>query len=154
MSTHAITTTRRPGVSQGCCRVASAPRCSRHVITAAGLLGADVAALPRDTSGWRDADPVRVYPAISLLVRWLLIPLAILSLLAGVALRMLTSWRLLRRWWVVINTVGLALAVVGLLPLGQRRHQPLGAQSLDGEGHAVRNSSGAWVALVLSVLLA
>lgn len=157
MSTDVITTTRR--------RVRRLPRGVRtslltaHVITAVGLLGVDVAVLALEISGWRGADPTTIYPAVSLLVRWLLIPLAILSWLTGVALGLLTPWGLLRHWWValklVINTVGLVLAVFVLLPLVRRNaDQAIAGPMLDDAASAVRSSSGACVALVLSVLLA
>jgi hypothetical protein len=158
MSAQSITTTQRP--TRRLSRGARTSLLTAHVITAVGLLGVDVAALALEIAGWRNADPVMIYPAVSLLVRWLLIPLAILSWLTGVALGLLTPWGLLRHWWVtlklVINTAGLVLAVLVLLPLVRSNaDQALAGQSLDGDtAQAVRNSTGACVALVLSVLLA
>lgn len=39
-------------------------------------------------------------------------PLAVASLASGVALSLLTSWGLVRHWWIVVKSV-LALAVIG-----------------------------------------
>ena len=158
MSTQVITATGRrpPRLSRG----ARTSLLTGHVITAVGLLGVDVAALALEISGWRGADPVTVYPAVALLVRWLLIPLAVLSWLTGAALGLLTPWGLLRHWWVtlklVINTAGVVLALVVLLPLvDDNATRARATATLDGDAaRAVRNSSGACVALVLSVLLA
>src|SRR4051794_7922812 len=157
MSTEAITTTR---AGWRLPRTARTSLLTAHVIPAVGLLGVDVAALALEIAGWRGTDPVTIYPAVSLLVRWLLIPLAVASWLTGLALGLLTPWGLVRHWWValklVINTAGLVLAVFVLLPLVRSNaDQALATGALGGDAaSAVRNSTGACVALVLSVLLA
>jgi hypothetical protein len=157
MSTEAITTTR---AAWRLPRPARTSLLTAHVVTAVGLLGVDVAALALEIAGWRGTDPVTIYPAVSLLVRWLLIPLAVLSWLTGIGLGLLTPWGLVRHWWValklVINTAGLVLALFVLLPLVRSNaDQALAAEALGGDAaSAARNSTGACVALVVSVALA
>ncbi|MCW3839096.1 hypothetical protein ONA70_03165 [Micromonospora yasonensis] len=80
-----------------------------HVIVTVGALGADAALLALGVSGLRGADPHAVYPAAYLLGRWLVAPLAIGSVLSGLALAAAGPWRPLRHGWV---TVKLALAAV------------------------------------------
>ncbi|MEV0158132.1 hypothetical protein AB0H57_31160 [Micromonospora sp. NPDC050686] len=80
-----------------------------HIIVTVGALGTDAALLALGVSGMRHADPQTVYPAAYLLGRWLVGPLAVGSVLSGLALAAAGPWRPLRHGWV---TVKLALAVV------------------------------------------
>jgi hypothetical protein len=80
-----------------------------HIAATVGLLGADLALVALGVAGARGADPRTVYPAAHLLGSSLAAPLAVLSLTTGLLLAALTSWGLLRYWWV---TIKLALTVV------------------------------------------
>ncbi|OKI63980.1 hypothetical protein [Micromonospora sp. CB01531] len=80
-----------------------------HIIITVGALGADTALLALAVSGLRDTDPRTVYPAAYLLGRWLVAPLAVSSVLTGLALAAAGPWRPLRHGWV---TVKLTLAAV------------------------------------------
>ncbi|HEX2075956.1 MAG TPA: hypothetical protein VHF92_19430, partial [Geodermatophilus sp.] len=76
-----------------------------HIGTSVGLLGADAAVLLLDVAGVRGSDPEAVYPAAELVATTLLIPLALASLLSGLALAPLTPWGLFRHWWVALKFV-------------------------------------------------
>lgn len=91
-----------------------------HVTVSVGLLGTDSAVLTLVASGWLGTKPITVYPAAHMIGTYLLLPLALLAVLTGVALGLLTRWGLLRYWWVLISLVatsaGTLLAVFVLLP--------------------------------------
>ena len=87
-----------------------------HVATSVGLLGADASVVLLAVHG---SDPA-VYPAADLVVSTLLVPLALASLVTGVALSLLTPWGLFRHWWVTLKlaltTAGAVLALLVLSP--------------------------------------
>ena len=92
------------------------PLLTAHVVTSVGLLGTDAAVVLLAAHG---SDPA-VYPAAHLVVSTLLVPLALASLITGVALGLLTPWGLFRHWWVTLKlaltTAGAVLALVVLSP--------------------------------------
>jgi Electron transfer DM13 len=84
----------------------------------------------RRAAGAAGHDPPTVYPAARLLGAALLVPLALASLLNGVALGLLTPWGLVRYWWVAIKltltTAGTVLALVLLTTLVLSVVKPFG----------------------------
>ena len=134
---------------------------SLHIIVSVGLLGSDAALLALSVAGARGAPGVAVYPAALLVGQWLLLPLAALSLLTGVAQGLLTPWGVVRYHWtllkLVLNTAGLTLAWLVLLPsLHAAANQAQGAlHAVSGRDRLglVRNSSAAITVLVVTVLL-
>ncbi|MFG1603844.1 hypothetical protein [Actinoplanes sp. NPDC049265] len=74
-----------------------------HVITAVGWLGVDLAMLTFGVAGLSGADPNVVYPAQSLIGRFLFVPLTGLVWLVGVTNALSTPWGLFRHWWVVVK---------------------------------------------------
>lgn len=130
-----------------------------HVIVSVGLLGTDAAVLALVTSGWLgDADPVTVYPAAHLLGTDLLLPLALLALVTGLALGLLTPWGLLRHWWVlislVVNTGGTVLAVSVLLPgLDAAATAALAGHAVASPPSLVRDSGAACCVLIATVAI-
>ncbi|MET8156946.1 hypothetical protein ABZT47_11270 [Sphaerisporangium sp. NPDC005289] len=129
-----------------------------HVITSVGLLGADAAALTLAIAGWWGAAPMTIYPAAHLIGSAVILPLALLSLVLGLALGLLTPWGVLRHWWVlgklVLNTAGAVLAVFVLVPT----LDAAAATALAGHAPAdtfglVENSGGATCVLVVITLL-
>lgn len=130
-----------------------------HVIVSVGLLGTDTAVLALVTSGWLgDAGPVTVYPAAHLLGTDLLLPLALLALVTGLALGLLTPWGLLRHWWVlislVVNTAGTVLAVFVLLPgLDAAATAALAGQAVASPPSLVRDSGAACCVLITTVAI-
>ena len=91
-----------------------------HVATSVGLLGTDSAVLLLAIRGAAGADPGGVYPAAQSIGELLLVPLALLSLLSGITLGLVTTWGLVRHWWVllklVLTSAGTVLALVVLTP--------------------------------------
>lgn len=80
-----------------------------HVATAVSVLGTDLVLLVLGISSVRGADPRSIYPAADLIATWLLAPLAVVALVTGVLLGLLTRWGLFGYWWV---TIKLALTAV------------------------------------------
>ncbi len=91
-----------------------------HVATSVGLLGTDGTVLFLAVQGATGVEPAAVYPAAQGIGEVLLVPLALLSLLSGITLGLLTRWGLVRHWWVllklVLTTAGAVLALVVLTP--------------------------------------
>ncbi|MFG3691697.1 hypothetical protein [Micromonospora sp. NPDC047740] len=92
-----------------------------HITVTVGALGADAALLALAVSGLRDTDPRTVYPAAYLLGRWLVAPLAVGSVLTGLALAAAGPWRPLRHGWVTVKlTLAAVLAAAALALLVPR----------------------------------
>jgi hypothetical protein len=85
-----------------------------HVSVAAGVIGADAALLALAVSGWRGSDPASIYPAMSLVSRWVVAPLAVAALTTGVLQAVLGPYGLLRYWWVTIK-LAITLLLTGLV---------------------------------------
>jgi hypothetical protein len=76
-----------------------------HVTSSVGLLGSIAAFLALAVTGItsQDAQMVRAaYPAMALIARLVIIPLAFASLLTGLIQSLGTPWGLFRRYWVVV----------------------------------------------------
>ncbi len=92
-----------------------------HVLTAVGLFGLDLALVAMGVAGARGAEPSEIYPAMHLLVRWLMLPLALAALGTGLLLARLGGWRLFRFAWVAIKlliTLGLTVVLFLILAPG------------------------------------
>ena len=77
-----------------------------HVISSVGLLGAIAAFLALAVTGLssQNAQMVRaVYPAMQLIARFVVVPLAFASLLTGLVQSLGTPWGLLRHYWVLVK---------------------------------------------------
>lgn len=131
-----------------------------HVGTSVGLLGVDAAVLALDLAGAAGRDAPTVYPAARLLGGALLVPLALASLVTGMALGLFTPWGLVRHWWVAIKltltTAGTVLALVLLTPA----LSAAAGAALDGDvvpatqrWELVRNSGAASLVLVTTLVL-
>jgi hypothetical protein len=91
-----------------------------HVAGSVALLGADGSVLLLGADAALGADPRDQYPAAALVGSALLVPLALVALVTGTALALLTPWGLFRHWWVTLKLVltlaGTVLAFVVLTP--------------------------------------
>lgn len=91
-----------------------------HIVTSVGWLGVDLVLLTLGIAGLSGVEPDVVYPAAGLVGRMLFAPLGVLAWVVGVLSAVLTPWRLLRHWWVVvklvITTVMLGLILLALYP--------------------------------------
>ncbi len=90
-----------------------------HVATSVGLMGAVAAFLLLAMLAVDGSDPDvprAAYPAMDFLARLLILPLAVATLSVGVLQGLVTSWGLVRHWWVLFKLV-LSVLVVGVLLL-------------------------------------
>ncbi|MCA1704353.1 MAG: DUF2269 domain-containing protein [Actinobacteria bacterium] len=89
-----------------------------HVVSSVGWLGAVACVLALAVAGLasQEAQVVRaVYPAMELAAWYVLLPLALASLLTGIVQSVGTKWGLFRHYWVVVKLVINVLATVVLL---------------------------------------
>jgi hypothetical protein len=92
-----------------------------HVLATVGVFGTDLVLFVLGASSVLGGDPRTLYPAAHLIAEVLVQPLAIASLVTGVALALLTPWGLLRYWWTAIKlAITSALTGVVLLVLVPR----------------------------------
>lgn len=89
-----------------------------HVTASVGLLGGVAAFLALAVAGVisRDEQMVRaVYPAMALIARFVIVPLAFASLLTGLVQALGTPWGLFRHYWVLVKLLLTLFATIVLL---------------------------------------
>jgi hypothetical protein len=89
-----------------------------HLTTSVGWLGAVATYLPFDFMVAASRDPAIVrgaWAAMGVIDTWVLVPLALASLVTGIVISLGTRWGLFRHWWVVISLVLTIVAVIVLL---------------------------------------
>ena len=89
-----------------------------HVASSVGWLGAVAAFLSLAVAGLvgQDAQTVRAaYPAMELIARFVIVPLAFASLATGIVQSLGTTWGLFRHYWVLIKLLVTVLATAVLL---------------------------------------
>lgn len=93
-----------------------------HIVTAVGWLGAVVAYLPLDviaTTG-QDQQAVRAaFFAMDAMLLWCIVPLALVSVLIGIANALISPWGLFRHYWVIVKLVLTLFATAILLKEAQ-----------------------------------
>ena len=129
-----------------------------HVGASVGLLGTDVTVLLLAVTGAQGRDPAAVYPAAQLIGSLVLVPAALLSLVTGVLLGLLTPWGLFRHWWVTaklaLTTAGAVLSLVVLTPaLAALADAAGGPIPLARRLELVRDSGAASVVLLVTLVL-
>ena len=86
-----------------------------HLASAVGLIGVDLVLVSLGLAGWQGSDPETIYPAMYLVARGALVPLAVLALVTGVVQGLLSNYGLLRHWWVTAKlAITLLLTVVAI----------------------------------------
>ena len=93
-----------------------------HVATSVGWLGALAAYLALDITVVTNADVLTVrstYVAMSLVVRYAIVPLALASVLVGIINALGTPWGLFRHYWIVVKLV-LTVVAAGVLLIEAR----------------------------------
>ncbi|HEX8598632.1 MAG TPA: DUF2269 domain-containing protein [Chloroflexia bacterium] len=91
---------------------------SIHLTASVGWIGAVAAYIALDvtTAASQDAQTVRAaYLGMELIARYVIVPLALASLLTGVVMSVGTRWGLFRHYWVLISLLLTVLATVVLL---------------------------------------
>ncbi len=89
-----------------------------HVISSVGLLGSIAAFLALAVAGLTSQDPQMVraaYPAMELIARFVIVPLAFASLLTGLIQSLGTPWGLFRHYWVLAKLLITVFATAVLL---------------------------------------
>jgi hypothetical protein len=89
-----------------------------HIIFSVGWFGAVAAFLALAVAGLtsRDAQMVRTaYAAMELTARWVIVPLAVASLLSGIIQSLGTPWGLFRHYWVLAKLLLTIFATIILL---------------------------------------
>ena len=89
-----------------------------HITSSVGLLGSIAAFLALAVAGLtsQNAQMVRaVYPAMDLIARFVIVPLAFASMLTGLIQSLGTQWGLFRHYWVLMKLVLTVFATIILL---------------------------------------
>lgn len=89
-----------------------------HVASSVGLLGAIAAFLVLAVAGLasQDIQTIRAaYPSMQLIARFVIVPLAIASLLTGLVQSLGTPWGLFRHYWVLVKLLLTVFAAIVLL---------------------------------------
>ncbi|PIB92381.1 hypothetical protein [Caulobacter sp. FWC2] len=89
-----------------------------HVTASVGLLGAIAAFLALSVAGLAGRDPQMVraaYPAMALIARLVVTPLALAALATGLIQSLGTAWGLFRHYWVLIKLLMTLFATAVLL---------------------------------------
>ena len=131
-----------------------------HVVTSVGWLGAVAAYLALDVAAatTRDEDVARAaYVAMEVVVVWVIVPLALASVVVGVVNALGTTWGLLRHWWVVVKllltlvaTLVLLVQVPGIASMAEAARSGVDPRDLPG---TLPHSIGGLVVLVVVTLL-
>lgn len=89
-----------------------------HITLSVGWVGAVAAYIPLDiaTATSEDAQTLRAaYLGMDLIARYVIVPLAVASLLTGLVMSVGTKWGLFRHYWVLISLLLTLLATAVLL---------------------------------------
>jgi hypothetical protein len=136
-----------------------------HVASSVGWLGAVAGFLVLAIAGLSSDDTHLVrgaYLAMDVIVRFAIVPLAVLSVLTGVIQGLGTQWGLFRHYWVVIKLALTIIATVVLLtelePIGHladtAARSPLSSGTLRAERTSlVVHSGGGLVVLIVPTVL-
>ncbi len=133
-----------------------------HIATSVGLIGSIAGFLVLAIVGLAGgADGTVAFPAMGILTRTLIVPLAIVSIVIGTAQAVLTQWGLFRHFWVLIKlilTVG--VTIVLLLQLDQiDMLAALSSEAVDedrwgaAKASMVLHASGGLIVLMTTVIL-
>lgn len=137
-----------------------------HITTSVGWLGAVAAYLALAVAALtsQDVQTVRAaYLAMALTLRFVIIPLALASLLNGLVSSLATQWGLFRYYWIVVKLLLTIVATVVLLGYAQSLDSFVGVAAkttlpnadlgmLRDPMHVVHTGGGLMVLLVLTVL--
>ncbi len=89
-----------------------------HLTCSVGWLGAVAAYLALDVTVAISQEPQVVraaWMAMGVITSWVIVPLAVASLLTGIVMSLGTKWGLFRHWWVLISLLLTVVATVVLL---------------------------------------
>ena len=131
-----------------------------HVVTSVGWLGAVLAYIALDVTAVtsRDVDRIRAaYLAMELTITYAIVPLALASVIIGIANALGTSWGLFRHYWVVVKLL-LTLVATSVLLLETQTIRSLAGAAGSGAdprglpGTLPHSIGGVVVLLVVTIL--
>jgi hypothetical protein len=126
-----------------------------HVVSSVGWLGAVAAFLALAVAAVTTPDvgsSRSLYVAMDVLGLWLLVPLSLWSFASGLVQGWVTSWGLLRHWWVVFK-LSISVVATGILLLYTRTLEQLGDAAQGGDPHGLLPSSSPVVHATGAVVL-
>jgi uncharacterized membrane protein len=88
-----------------------------HIVTTVSLLGADLTLAVLAVAAATGAQPQSIYPAASLIAKWVAAPLAVLSLGSGIALTASSRYGVVKNWWVLVKLTTTSVLAFALLLL-------------------------------------
>ena len=135
-----------------------------HLMVSVGWIGALAAYIPFDVAAAtsEDSQTLRAaYLAMDSIVRYVIVPLALASLLTGVVMSLGTKWGLVRHYWVLISLLLTILAATVLLtqvqPISQHAGIAADPTTSGGELRAMEStlvhSVGGMVVLLVVLVL-
>lgn len=89
-----------------------------HLTVSVGWIGAVAGYLALDVTVATSQDPQMLraaWIAMGMIALWIIVPLAVASLLTGLVMALGTKWGLIRHWWVLISFLLTVVATVVLL---------------------------------------
>lgn len=137
-----------------------------HVTSSVGWLGAIAAFLALAVAGVasRDAQTIRgCYLAMEVAIRFVIVPLALTSLLTGFVSSVGTSWGLVRHYWVLVKLLITVVATVVLLlqlaPISSLADVAAHTTPVDADLHGTRislvaHAGGGLLVLFVTTILA
>jgi hypothetical protein len=128
-----------------------------HVTLSVGWIGALAAYIALDITATSARDPQMLraaYLAMEPIALYVIVPLALATLLTGLVMALGTRWGLFRHWWVLISFVLTILATVVLLTqLGTIRHFAGVAADPSASGHQLSALGGTLIHSVGGMLV-
>lgn len=128
-----------------------------HVVVAGGWVGLVVSMLVLGitaSTATTGVPPETTYRVMHLLGGTATPPLAVATLLTGVALSLLTPWGLVRHWWIVVKTVlGLVVIVTAVTLTDAWLHQAITSSPATTGTRLVVTSGTHLVLLVLATVI-
>lgn len=136
-----------------------------HVATSVGLLGAVAGFLALAIAGLASAEPgvVRAaYPAMDLIAKSVIVPLAFAALLIGLIQSLGTRWGLVRYYWIIAKLVVTLFAIIILLLqmpaiaslAAAAANAPLaGGELFEARASLIAHAAGGLVVLLIPTLL-
>lgn len=134
-----------------------------HIITSVGWLGAAASVAALAVAGLaRTGEPAAqaAGPAIEVVTRWAVWPLAVGALLSGLVQSRISPWGLLRHWWVVFKLVLGLLALVilylhmeGFGPAAAHPAAEHGLRTAPGLASSLLHAVGGIAVLLVNVVL-
>jgi hypothetical protein len=118
-----------------------------HLSGGIGFLASSLAVLVLTAAGASGTAAATVYPAAQMITTWLVIPLAIVALVAGVIQAVVSPWGLARYWWVAIK---LLITVVVTIFIGLTVYPRIAGAAATALGHSTQPLTGGQRSRILS----